>query len=75
MGDVLTLIEKAEAQIDADKAKEMEAKIKKAEFDSLIDFLNRWVIQILHNMGGIGPIMSMPRYGLHGNKEEYPDAR
>ena len=33
MGDVLTLIEKAEAQIDADKAKEMEAKIKKAEFD------------------------------------------
>ena len=33
MGDVLTLIEKAEAQIDADKAKEMEAKLKKAEFE------------------------------------------
>ena len=31
MGDVLTLIEKAEAQLDADKAKAMEEKLKKAE--------------------------------------------
>ena len=56
MGDVLTLIEKAEAQIDADKAKEMEAKIKKAEFD-FDDFLE-YMGQI-RNMGGIGSIMSM----------------
>ena len=33
MGDVLSLIEKAEAQIDADKAAEMEKKLRKAEFD------------------------------------------
>ena len=38
MGDVLTLIEKAEAQLDADKAKAMEEKFKKAEFD-FNDFL------------------------------------
>ena len=38
MGDVLTLIEKAEAQLDADKAKAMEEKLKKAEFD-FNDFL------------------------------------
>ena len=33
-----TLIEKAEAQLDADKAKAMEEKLKKAEFD-FNDFL------------------------------------
>ena len=65
MGDVLTLIEKAEAQIDADKAKEMEAKLKKAEFD-FDDFLE-YMGQI-RNMGGIGSIMSMlPGMGLGGN--------
>ena len=73
MGDVLTLIEKAEAQIDADKAKEMEAKIKKAEFD-FDDFL-QYMGQI-RNMGGIGSIMSMlPGMGLGGNMKniQMPD--
>ena len=73
MGDVLTLIEKAEAQIDADKAKEMEAKLKKAEFD-FDDFLE-YMGQI-RNMGGIGSIMSMlPGMGLGGNMKnlEMPD--
>ena len=73
MGDVLTLIEKAEAQIDADKAKEMEAKIKKAEFD-FDDFLE-YMGQI-RNMGGIGSIMSMlPGIGLGGNMKniQMPD--
>ena len=56
MGDVLTLIEKAEAQIDADKAKAMEEKLKKAEFD-FNDFLE-YMGQI-KNMGGISSIMSM----------------
>lgn len=73
MGDVLTLIEKAEAQIDADKAKEMEAKIKKAEFD-FDDFLE-YMVQI-RNMGGIGSIMSMlPGMGLGGNMKniQMPD--
>lgn len=73
MGDVLTLIEKAEAQIDADKAKEMEAKIKKAEFD-FDDFLE-YMGQI-RNMGGIGSVMSMlPGMGLGGNMKniQMPD--
>ena len=73
MGDVLTLIEKAEAQIDADKAKEMEAKIKKAEFD-FDDFLE-YMGQI-RNLGGIGSIMSMlPGMGLGGNMKniQMPD--
>ena len=73
LGDVLTLIEKAEAQIDADKAKEMEAKIKKAEFD-FDDFLE-YMGQI-RNMGGIGSIMSMlPGMGLGGNMKniQMPD--
>lgn len=73
MGDVLTLIEKADAQIDADKAKEMEAKIKKAEFD-FDDFLE-YMGQI-RNMGGIGSIMSMlPGMGLGGNMKniQMPD--
>lgn len=73
MGDVLTLIEKAEAQIDADKAKEMEAKLKKAEFD-FDDFLE-YMGQI-RNMGGIGSIMSMlPGMGFGGNMKnlQMPD--
>ena len=73
LGDVLTLIEKAEAQIDADKAKEMEAKIKKAEFD-FDDFLE--YMGKIRNMGGIGSIMSMlPGMGLGGNMKniQMPD--
>lgn len=63
MGDVLTLIEKAEAQIDADKAKEMEKKIKKAEFDfnDFLDSMNQ-----VKNMGGINEIMGMlPGMGIN----------
>lgn len=62
MGDVLTLIEKAEAQIDADKAKEMEQKLKKAEldFDDFLEYMGQ-----IKNMGGIGSIMNMlPGMGL-----------
>jgi signal recognition particle subunit SRP54 len=64
MGDVLTLIEKAEAQIDQDKAKQMEQKLKKAEFD-YNDFLE-YMSQI-KNMGGIGSILNMlPGMGMGG---------
>ena len=73
MGDVLTLIEKAEAQIDADKAKEMEAKIKKAEFD-FDDFLE-YMGQI-RNMGGIGSILNMlPGMGLGGKMSALDEIR
>ncbi len=56
MGDVLTLIEKAEAEIDEEKAKEMAKKLKKAEFD-YNDFLEQ--INQMKKMGGIGKIMGM----------------
>ena len=70
MGDVLSLIEKAEAQIDEQKANEMEAKLKKAEFD-FDDYLE-YMGQI-KNMGGIGSIMNMlPSMGLGGNMKNMP---
>jgi len=40
MGDVLTLIEKAQANVDQDKAKELERKMRKAEF-TFEDFLEQ----------------------------------
>ena len=56
MGDVLTLIEKAEAAVDADKAREMEKKLKKAEF-GFDDYLES--MQQIKNMGGIADVMNM----------------
>ena len=62
MGDILSLIEKAESQIDTDKAKEMERRLKKAEFD-FTDYLE-YMSQI-KNMGGMGSILSMlPGLGM-----------
>lgn len=56
MGDVLTLIEKAEAEIDEEKAKEMSRKMKKAQFD-FDDFLES--TKQMKNMGGISGILGM----------------
>ncbi len=56
MGDVLTLIEKAEAEIDEEKAKQMAQKMKKNQFD-FEDYLES--ISQMKNMGGLGSIMSM----------------
>ena len=56
MGDVLTLIEKAEAEIDEEKAKQMSQKLKKAQFD-FEDYLES--VKQMKNMGGLGSIMSM----------------
>ncbi len=62
MGDVLTLIEKAEAELDQEKAKEMERKFCKAEFD-FNDFLDQ--MGHLKKMGGIQSILSMlPGMGI-----------
>ncbi len=66
MGDVLSLIEKAEAQLDEKKAREMEQRLKKAEFD-FNDFLE-YMGQI-KNMGGIGSILNMlPGMGMGNMK-------
>ncbi len=56
MGDVLTLIEKAQATIDEDKAREYEQKFRKAEFD-YNDFLDQ--IAQVKKMGGLGQMLSM----------------
>jgi signal recognition particle subunit SRP54 len=62
MGDVLTLIEKAEASIDAEKAEELGKKLKKAEFD-FNDFLDS--MEQMKKLGGISGILSMlPGMGL-----------
>ena len=56
MGDVLTLIEKAEAQIDEEQAKKMGEKLKKAEFD-FNDFLDQ--MRQIKKMGGMNSILNM----------------
>lgn len=56
MGDVLTLIEKAEEAIDIKKAKEMEKKMKTGQFD-LEDFL--WQLKELKKIGPLPQILEM----------------
>ena len=56
MGDVMSLIEKAQQSIDEDKAREMEQKIKKATFgfDDYLESMNQ-----MKNMGGISSVLNM----------------
>ena len=56
MGDVLSLIEKAEAEMDAGKAAEMEQRMRKAEF-SFNDYLES--MNQMKKMGGLANILSM----------------
>ena len=56
MGDVMTLIEKAQATVDEGQAKEMERKFRQATFD-LGDFLEQ--IQSVKKMGSLSQIMEM----------------
>ncbi|MCF8019972.1 MAG: signal recognition particle protein [Vallitaleaceae bacterium] len=56
MGDVLTLIEKAQSNIDQKKASEMERKFRKAEFN-FEDFLEQ--MQQLKSMGSLSDLMAM----------------
>jgi signal recognition particle subunit SRP54 len=56
MGDMLTLIEKAEQTIDEEKAKELGKKLQQASF-TLDDFLDQ--MGQIKNMGPIGDILSM----------------
>ena len=65
MGDVLTLIEKAQESIDIDeeKEKEMAAKMKKGKFD-FEDYLES--MKQMRNMGGLSAIMGMlPGMGVN----------
>lgn len=56
MGDVLTLIEKAQENIDEEKARELEQKMKKAEFgfDDYLESMNQ-----MKKMGGIANMLQM----------------
>ena len=56
MGDVLTLIERAQEAVDEEKAKEMERKFRQASFD-LNDFLDQ--LQSVKKMGSLDQIMEM----------------
>ncbi|MBR1910410.1 MAG: signal recognition particle protein [Lachnospiraceae bacterium] len=56
MGDVLSLIEKAGEQIDADKERQMSAKLKKGKFD-FEDYLES--MNQMKKMGGLSSVMSM----------------
>ena len=66
MGDVLTLIEKAQENVDENQAKEMERKFREASFD-LEDFLTQ--IQAVKKMGSLSQIMEMiPGMGQMSSK-------
>lgn len=56
MGDVATLVEKAQAEITEERAKELEKKMRRATFD-LEDFLQQ--LQQLRRMGPLSSIMEM----------------
>ena len=56
MGDVLSLIEKAEFELDDEKARAMEKRLKKAEF-SFEDYLES--MNQMKKLGGLSSVLSM----------------
>ena len=56
MGDVMSLIEKVQENIDEEKAREMEQKMKKAQFgfDDYLESMNQ-----MKNMGGLSSVLNM----------------
>jgi len=68
MGDVMSLIEKAQETVDAEEAAKLAKKLKQSSFD-LEDF--RTQLKQVKKMGGLGSIMGM----IPGmNKMKLPDA-
>ncbi|MBO8158653.1 signal recognition particle protein [Thermosyntropha sp.] len=73
MGDILTLVEKAQASLDEKKAKEMERKIRQQEF-TLEDFLEQ--LQQVRSMGPLEDLLGMiPGLGkqMKGIKAEFDE--
>ncbi|MCI8834222.1 MAG: signal recognition particle protein [Ruminococcus sp.] len=67
MGDVLTLIEKAGAELDEEKARKMTEKMKKAQFDyeDYLESMNQ-----MKKMGGLSGMMGMmPGLGGLGGRK------
>ena len=56
MGDVLTLVEKAQEAIDIEDMEKMQSKIMEAKFD-FNDFLKQ--MRLLKNMGSLGGVMKL----------------
>ncbi|MDP8907819.1 MAG: signal recognition particle protein, partial [Chloroflexota bacterium] len=68
MGDVLSLIERAQEQYDAEQAKAMEKKVLSGSFD-LEDFLNQ--LQQVKQMGPLGQLLEMvPGLGAAARKQD-----
>ncbi len=73
MGDVLSLIEKAQEAVSEKEAKEMERKMREASF-TLTDYLSQF--EMLKKMGGAGALMGMlPGMGKLKVKEEDIDEK
>ncbi|MDD6213232.1 MAG: signal recognition particle protein [Clostridiales bacterium] len=71
MGDILSLIEKAQDTVDEEKAREMEQKIRKADFD-FNDFLDQFAQ--IRKMGSFSDILGMlPGVGNKLKDVEMPD--
>ena len=71
MGDVLTLIEKAQEDIDIEKAKSIEQKMRKNQFDfeMYLDSMSQ-----MKKMGGLSSVMGMmPGLGMGMGKGKMPD--
>jgi signal recognition particle subunit SRP54 len=66
MGDVMTLVERAQEHVDATQAAKLEEKLRKAEF-TLEDMLEQ--LQQVQKMGPIGQLVSMVP-GLGGMAKE-----
>jgi signal recognition particle subunit SRP54 len=68
MGDVMTLVERAQEHVDTEAAAKLEAKLRKAEF-TLEDFLEQ--LQQVQKMGPIGQLVSMiPGMGSMANEAQ-----
>jgi signal recognition particle subunit SRP54 len=66
MGDVLTMIEKAQENLDEDKAKQLEEKMRKNEFDfeMYLESMSQ-----MKKMGGLSGLMGMmPGLGMAGGR-------
>jgi len=71
MGDILTVIEKAQENFDVDQAKKMEAKLRKQEF-TFEDFLSQ--LKELKKMGPISDVLAMIP-GLSGKNRQLKDLK
>ncbi len=69
MGDVVTLVEKAQAEIDEKEASSMAARLQKGKF-SIADLIKQ--MEMMKKLGGLGQIMGMLP-GLGGLKRQLGD--